>query len=259
MLGRAVSDDAVNRAIAKLRHALKAVGGGTVVLETIRGVGYRLTPAGTRPPAPQQGIIPAIDLETRALSAMFEGTASGAATAIRYLEQAVSERSAPAPVWGSLAMAHILYLPFAGDRVLTVAADARQAAIRAQQLQPDEGRSLAALASLEPTFGAWQAKDHMLADMLARAPAGTAPLLFQRVLFLASTGRMAEALEIVSPLAAAAPLVPWIQSARAHALAAVGQDDEALDTARHANRPIRRGTPIGAGRTTGFAGSPISI
>lgn len=229
--GRAVSEDALNRAVAKLRRDVRAVAGDALALETIRRVGYRLHLTESVPPATTYSdtVAPAIDLETRALGAMFEGTAEGTSTAIRYLQEAVRQRPSDGPTWGSLAMAYVLSLPFAEADRLLVAARARESAVRAQTLRQDEGRSLAALASLEPTFGAWTDKDARLQNALSIAPPGTAPLIFQRVLFLASVGLMAEVLRLIEPLAKAAPLVPWIQSARVHALAATGNADMALE------------------------------
>lgn len=226
------SEDALNRAVAKVRKALAIVANGAApTLETIRGVGYRLTASLSERSTPDtnSAIAAAIDPEARALGAMFEGTADGVSTAIHYLEQATEERAHYGPVWGSLAMAHILSLPFVdGDQSMVTAAKAREAAERAQQLQPNEGRSFAALAALEPTYGAWKNKHGLLSSMARKAPTGTPPLMFQQALYLAGVGAMDEALRILGPLAAAAPLVPWIQSAHAHALAATGRVTDAL-------------------------------
>lgn len=232
---RAVSDDALNRAVAKARRDLRATAGAAVVLETIRGVGYRLCEGAQSSMRPALSlIVPAMDLETRALAAMFEGTREGFGLAVHYLTQAITERPTDGPLHGSLAMAHVLSLPVEQNDVPLVAARAREAALQAQALQAGEGRSLAALASLEPTFGRWAEKDVILRDALGRAPAGTAPLIFQRVLFLASIGAVADAAALVEPLAESAPLVPWIQSARAHLIAATGRLDEAVVVARAA-------------------------
>jgi DNA-binding winged helix-turn-helix (wHTH) protein len=231
----AVSEDALNRAVAKARRDLRAIAGAAVVLETIRSVGYRLREEGPGGDTSTHSlIVPAIDLETRALAAMFEGTAEGFALAVHYLTQAVAERPTDGLLYGSLAMAHVLSLPVKQNDAALVAARAREAALQAQALQPGEGRSLAALASLEPTFGAWAQKDAMLRNALGRAPAGTAPLIFQRVLFLASTGAMKDAASLIEPLAAKAPLVPWVQSARAHVIAANDRLEEAVAVARAA-------------------------
>lgn len=227
----AVSEDSLNRAIAKVRRELTAAAGAALVLETIRGVGYRLREKVTGELTHNGDlIVPAIDLETRALGAMFEGTKDGFALAVHYLKQAVAERPDDGPLHGSLAMAYVLSLSVESDGLL-LAARAREAAVKAQALCPNEGRSLAALVSLEPTFGAWADKNATLEDALRRAPAGTAPLIFQRVLFLTSVGAIENAAALIEPLAAAAPLVPWIQSANAYSLAATNRVEMAIATA----------------------------
>lgn len=224
----AVSEDALNRSIAKLRAALARVVGDGLTIETIRGVGYRLRVGPVSQAADGVTVLPALDLEARALAAMFDGSARSVRTAIHYLVQATREQPGSAGIWGSLAMAQVLSLQFEDcDRARAVAL-AREAATRAQSLSPGEGRSLAALASLEPTYRNWTVKRRMLADMIARADPPPAPLLFQQVLLFGHSGQWRDALAVLEPLAAAAPLVPWIQSARAYALAATGNAEEAF-------------------------------
>lgn len=218
--GAVISEDAINRAIAKLRTLLAAVIGDALVLHTIRGVGYRLAAAAT-PARPVAEVEPAFNLESRGLAAMFEGSANGSRLALHYLGLAVADRPEDALLWGSLAMAQVLALAHAGDDLMLVAARARETATRAQALQPGEGRSLAALAALAPTYGHWAAKEAQLLAGLAHG-SGATPLLFQHVLFLAAAGRMAEAQQAVELAAASAPLLPWIQSARAWLLACNG-------------------------------------
>lgn len=223
-----VSEDALNRSVAKLRAALEAAAGDRVRVETIRGVGYRLHVAAAALVPAEMTVIPAVDLEARALAAMFEGTSIGTRTAVRYLEQATSERPDSAPLWGSLAMARILSLPYESGDAALGAALAREAALRAQALSPGEGRSLAALASLEPTYRNWAAKRDLLDRMLAAVNPALIPLLFQQVLFLVHSGQIGRALPILERIVAAAPLVPWLQSALAYAKAAIGRTADAL-------------------------------
>jgi DNA-binding winged helix-turn-helix (wHTH) protein len=231
-----VSEDAINRAVAKVRTAVHAVAGDTVEVETIRSVGYRLISDGRQlEPAAEQTVISAVDLEQRGLAAMFEGTAGGIRTAIHYLELAVLERGDDASLWGSLAMAHVLSLQFVANDAGR-AARAREAASRALGIEPNEGRSLAALTSLEPTFRAWSGKRYRLDTCLSRAMPAPAPLRFQDLLFWAHAGAMGRAHLAAEALAAEAPLVPWIQSARAYAAAAIGRCKEAFDTATLAYR-----------------------
>jgi tetratricopeptide (TPR) repeat protein len=60
--------------------------------------------------------------------------------------------------------------------------------------------------------------------------------MFQRVQFLAYTGRLKEALALVEELSATSPLLPWIQSARANLLAANDRPEEAQRVAESASR-----------------------
>ncbi len=224
-----VSEDAINRAVAKLRAVLAAAG-ATCTVETVRGVGYRLVACATASAAPisDHAIVPALDLETRALSAMFEGTAESLASAIGYFDSLVASQPAVAAHRGSMAMALLLMIPHAAPAMRgEFAARAREAATEAQRLQPGEGRSLAALAGLEPTFGNWAGKNRQLTAALAVSPPAVAPLLFQQVLFLAHSGQTRAALAIAAPLAVAAPLVPWIQAVAAHLHAAEGEWQQA--------------------------------
>ena len=187
----------------------------------------RRTPAA---PAPAASAMPAAvtDLETRGLSAMFENTPEQTGEAIGYLRQATELAPRSAPVWGSLAMAYVLSLGWTppAERA-AVAARVRDAAAHALALDPKESRSIAALVSLEPTFGRWPAKEAALAAAIARARPDTGPLAFQRVQFLMAVGRNREALPIVERLVRESPLVPWIQATYIDLLATVGRLEDA--------------------------------
>ena len=118
----------------------------------------------------------------------------------------------------------------------------RKAAARAQSLDPTEGRSIAALLSLQPTYGAWAAKGIALQRGLARAGPGTAPLIFQRIQFLTATGRMDEALTLANELDRTSPFIPWIHATRINLLAVRGHFADAERTAERAGnvRPRQR-------------------
>jgi DNA-binding winged helix-turn-helix (wHTH) protein len=183
------------------------------------------------PPAPgvhEPRVAAATDMETRGLSAVFDDQPDRRAEGINYLRQATAMAPRQPKVWGALAMAYVLSLPDTplADRE-TLVARIREVARRGLALDPREGRSIAALVSLAPSFGHWREKDDRLRDDLARATPGTAPLIFQRVLFLSAVGRSAEALDLVDGLNATTPLVPWIQAARINLLVATGHPDAA--------------------------------
>lgn len=168
------------------------------------------------------------DLETRGLSAMFENTPEQTAEGIVYLRQATALAPRAAPVWGSLAMSYVLSLGWAPPAERAgIAARVRDAARRGLALEPRESRSIAAMVSLEPTFGRWTAKADSLSAAKARAFPDTGPLAFQHVQFLIATGRNRAALIAIRPIVASSPLVPWIQAAYIDLLAANGQLAEA--------------------------------
>ena len=283
--GRAISEDALNRAIAKVRLVGSGTARGSFQIETVVKVGYRLleqeplhADSETRPdrfapvrnrlrfagwlaamvivaiaggfglflkhPAEKPKLVAkspvvaaAADLETRGLSAIFEGTPGRTEEGIGYLRQAVEADPGRASLWGSLAMAYVLSLPqVAPSDQATTIARVREAVARAQALDPTEGRSLAASVSLIPTFRNWDAKGSAIDQALKLAPPMTAPLMFQQVQFLAYTGRTSEALAVVEKLNRFSPLIPWIQSARANLLAANDRPDEAQTVAEDASR-----------------------
>lgn len=189
----------------------------------------RRDPAIIAPPAPV-GRLPAAvsDLEIRGLALMFENDPERTAEGIGYIRQANALAPKAAPVWGSLAMSYVLSLGWAPPNERdAVAARVRDAANRGLGLDPRESRSAAALVSLEPTFGRWQAKAAALAAAKSRAYRDSGPLVFQEVQFLMATGHNQAALVAIRPAVAKAPLVPWIRAANIDLLAAAGRLAEA--------------------------------
>lgn len=177
------------------------------------------------------------DLETRGLSAMFENTPEQTAEGVVYLRQATALAPRAAPVWGSLAMSYVLSLGWAPPTERAgIAARVRDAARRGLALERRESRSIAALVSLEPTFGHWTAKADGLSAAQARADSDSGPLAFQRVQFLMATGHNRAALIAIRPLVARSPLVPWIQAAFIDLLAANGLLAEADHAAEAAGK-----------------------
>lgn len=182
----------------------------------------------TSAPADEPLVLAATDLETRGLSAMFEGVPDRTLVGIDFLQQATEINPTGARIWGALAMANVLSLADADAGSQTaIVQRVREAAARAQAIDPKEGRSIAALLSLQPTFGAWAAKDIALQRGLARARPGTAPLIFQRIQFLTATGRIDEALTLANEVDRTSPFIPWIQATRINLLAARGRFAEA--------------------------------
>ncbi len=168
------------------------------------------------------------DLETRGLAAMFENTPEQTGEAIGYLKQAAAAAPGDPRIWGSLAMGYVLALGWAtpGERA-GVAARVEDAARRGLAIDPNEARSLAALASLAPSYRHWPAKAAALAAARRRAPADQGPLLYQEVQFLMAIGHNRAALAKVQQLVRVSPLVPWIRAAEIDLLAAAGRLAEA--------------------------------
>ena len=282
--GRAISEDALNRVVAKIRRIADGIGRGAFRVETVTKVGYRLqldqygsrapvssaavvarqSSAGRRlflgatgaafltgsfflirrperrlkPAAPQpsaQLVGAAADLETRGLSLLFQGNPELTDEGISYLRQATALTPGRATLWGSLAMGYVLSLSYSSlaASVPTISR-AEEAARRGLAIDPHEGRSIAALVSLRPTFRHWAEKDAQLNHAFAQAVPQTPPLMFQRAQFLASVGRTNEALELTEKLVAISPLLPWIQSLHVNLLAARGRLEDAQLVADHA-------------------------
>ena len=281
--GRAISEDALNRVIAKVRRIDSVLGGGAFHLETVTKVGYRLRIDGTSgptlpAPSPQRlyrrvlpafallicigalalflsprdrpapipaapavqpreaSVAAAADLETRGLSLLFQGSAQETESGLSFLRQATALAPRRASLWGSLAMGYVLALSHNEGQSAQADVDrALEAADRALALDPRQGRAIAARIALTPTFGHWAQKDALLRQGARQAAAETAPLVFQRAQYLASVGRSGEALEQIDRLDAISPLLPWIQSLRAHLLAAQGRPGAAQQVADRAS------------------------
>lgn len=175
------------------------------------------------------------DLETRGLSAVFENTPEQTAEGVGYLRQANALAPHEAPVWGSLAMSYVLSLGWASPAERpAIETRVRDAAAHALTIDPRESRSAAALVSLEPTFGHWQAKGDAIRLAQQHARPDNGPLLYQEVQLLMAVGRFRDALNRIALLNKFSPLIPWIQATRVDALAATGKLEDADRVAKDA-------------------------
>jgi DNA-binding winged helix-turn-helix (wHTH) protein/tetratricopeptide (TPR) repeat protein len=264
--GRAVSDDAVNRVISRLRALARSFGGFTV--ETISRVGYRLVeqdrasmndaPA----PIPVSPMRRSILIGTGASVALIAGgwalmrrgpvaTSRRAAALIEQARAAVRDgmpddmaRAAAlyaeatdidpdnAEAWGGLAAVYRFQWEFSpAEEAPAMAARARSAARRSLELDPDNGDALAALAGLVPMFGNWAQAERELRADLATHPQ---KVRIRTARVLADTGRLREALDLVRQAVREDPDVPRAQNFYARLLQDTGNDDaaeRALDTA----------------------------
>ncbi|HZF94630.1 MAG TPA: winged helix-turn-helix domain-containing protein [Allosphingosinicella sp.] len=189
--GRIVGDDAINRAIGRIRRVAEG-GGGSFRVETINKVGYRLLAAdgaAAGAPAPasvgRRGLLAgaaaagalvlgggawwlaprgggaearlspeAASLLERGVEASRLGNAESTAQAVGFLEEAVRLAPESAHAWGALALAHHAGQHFLHDGAAEAALGRSQAAAqRAIALDPEEAGGHAARALALPTYG----------------------------------------------------------------------------------------------------------
>ncbi|HEX8194213.1 MAG TPA: winged helix-turn-helix domain-containing protein [Allosphingosinicella sp.] len=248
--GRIVGDDAINRAIGRIRRVAEG-GGGAFKVETINKVGYRLL----RPNGPAAGAVSVegprigrrglmvggaaaaafalggsawwmaprgaaggaeLSLEARSLvergvEASRLGNAESTAQAVGFLEEAVRLAPGSARAWGALALAHGAGQHFLHDGAAGEALRRSQAAAaRALELDPEEAGGHAARALALPTYGNWHAAEQAMRRVLA-----IDPMQFESRLslarLLANVGRTGAAVAMLEPLARAAELQPIVQ------------------------------------------------
>lgn len=246
---RAVSDDAINRCIAKIRRVAETHGGFAV--ETIARVGYRLTEAGPAPHQAPAGPARAggASLDRRLLLA--GGTAAAVASVaaayfvsrrpdpqveelldsarqalreelphsdqqgVGFLREAVALEPDNAAAWGLLALA-LRNVAENGDPDETASAvrECQRAARRALALDRREANALAALAVVQPFFGDWLGAEQRLSGVLAVAPDNLAAI-GEFTMLLQSVGRCRESWSWNERAASLDPLSPVHQYRRA--------------------------------------------
>jgi DNA-binding winged helix-turn-helix (wHTH) protein len=269
--GRAVSDDAINRVLSRLRALARNFEDFQV--ETIIKVGYRLVEsadegidlpslaARSRPHVPRidrrlliagggaaaVGLSGGAWLLTRspaaaepevarlmrqAEAAMRDGMPDAMTRAAALYRLALEKDPSNAGAWGSLARIYRFQWEF-GDPAdaAAMAGRARSAAARALELDRDNGDALAAQAALFPMFGNWARAEAEMRQVLPRHPG---PIRIRLARLLSDTGRLREALVLVEQAVAAEPDVPRYQNFYAGLLWGNGRMDEAervLDSA----------------------------
>lgn len=206
--GRAVSEDAINRAIQRIRRIGEGPAAGSFEVKTIHKVGYRLLAASDSVGA-QVGS-PAAERQNRGLSrramlaaailsgaglsapwlvsrhadrkqartlmargeqALRLGMPPGDAQAASLFAEAARLTPNDAHAWGRLALARTYVAEFApASRTDVAVGGVQDAARRALALDPREPDALAALAILPPFFGDWLAAERRMKAVLAIAP-----------------------------------------------------------------------------------------
>jgi DNA-binding winged helix-turn-helix (wHTH) protein/Flp pilus assembly protein TadD len=259
--GRAVTDDAINRVMSRLRTLARQFGGFRI--ETITKVGYRLVqdPAGTGPLSmvdraqmlvSRRGAmlsgglavtaaagawllasaesVPGTDPEiarllARARAAAREGMPDDMARAASLYRLAIDKEPDNAEAWGGLAAVYRFQWEFSPpEEAPAMAARAKSAAARALEIDPGNGGARATLAGLVPMFGNWAKAEAEMRPVLAAYP-DELRVRFGRL--LAETGRLREALGHVRQAVAADPDVPRVQNFHARLLQDNGRNAEA--------------------------------
>lgn len=251
--GLAVSEDAINRSVAKVRRIGEHHGGFEV--ETIPRVGYLLrengagtglaaaekvpgaAPVATQRPSrrwllagagavglagiaaaffPRTSADPRVQpLLERAGQALREELPDSDAQGVGFLREAVKIEPDNAAAWGMLALA-LRNVAENGGPAETEAAvrECQLVARRALALDPREGNALAALATLRPFFGDWLAAEDRLTSVLAVAPGNTAAI-GELTMLLQSVGRCRDSWRWNERAAALDPFSPVHQYRRA--------------------------------------------
>ena len=261
--GVAVSDDAWNRVISRLRALARE--SGEFQIETINKVGYRLTPDNSAPaipdplvdarrPAPLRRTILAgagltvaaaagaawwrfderarrarqVDaLSDHAWEGLRSQDADGVATAISSLRLALKTDPDNARAWGMLALAHSWASQGSSQAESRAsAAQARDAIARALERDPDSELALAARAFLLPVFRNWRAAEMECREALARWPR-SALLLNRLTDVLLQAGRWRDALPVSASLQARDLFSPSCWRLRALTLQDNGRIEEA--------------------------------
>lgn len=240
--GLAVSEDAINRCISKVRKLGDA--SGAFELETITKVGYKLVAVATEPSASAPKQAPGFQLDRRVLLtsaaagvAVVGGVAAwsfyqgapqpsradelyrravevGAndnpaeiAKSISFLREAVELSPGHADAWAALALAYVFsFTTNPPERHEALAERARDAANRALALDRNHADALTALAMLQPIYGRWGQAEKNLRDVLARRPR-LAPIDCVLAEVLGATGRLREAIPLAEAAVAKTPLV----------------------------------------------------
>lgn len=230
--GLAVSPDAINRVISRLRR-LADQQPQAFRIETLARIGYRLTGLGET--SVSNGAVGPVhsdplvqDLYARALLALEQPSREPIEQAHAYLSEVVARAPDHAPAWAALAEAQrlqMLYMPppeQGGRR-----ADSRSSAERALALDARLGQAFGTLAMLTSRFNRWAEVESLFERGLAAAPDHPA-LVQQHAQFLLSVGRTAEGLRRLQGLEAGNPLSAAVAVEVATALFDTGRRNEAL-------------------------------
>lgn len=208
--GRIVGEDAINRAISRLRQVAADIGGGSFGVETITKVGYRLVSTKPDPRPETAGDLQTVRSPSRRNVIAAAGAAGLAAAAagtlwlkpwrhrpvpeavelvrrgdlaqrasrpdqtrqaVTYFERAVRVDPQYGPAWGALALSYTHGLDgFSEAQLASLPGRIRSAANRALELDPDNADAQLALACLPPYFRNWSQMEPKLVGIRDRYP-----------------------------------------------------------------------------------------
>jgi len=263
--GRIVGEDAISRAIAKVRGLAEGIGAGAFAIETVPKIGYRLArtgemephaPSETAPrPRPSRRLVlaggavaaaalagagflwlprgaPPPDsaaddpLMALALAAFRQTNPVGNNQAIGLLRQLVDRSPDRADAWGLLAIAYFEAYWGRGFRHDdSMAVRARAAMQRARQLDPHNVYAQMAGIWELPLIGTWAERERLARACLAEHPDND--LLLQSLAYaMALVGRWSEAAAPIARALALAPTVPLLHYLNAIILWSLGRLEE---------------------------------
>ena len=244
--GLALSNDALNRVIARLRRVLHEAAAGEEI-ETLPKIGYRLVAAaaaGTPAVTLEPGGLPAAmlaenqlaELYRRALHGLEQPSREQLELAAALLREVTQRAPRSALAWAGLAEAQrmlMLYLP--PELQDSARSEAWQSAEHALALDPNTGDALATMADLVPRFGNWREIERRIEHALAIAPRSER-LALVKAQFRAAIGDVEASAALFEQLRAANPLSARIAIGCAATLFDSGRTDDALTMIDGAHR-----------------------
>jgi DNA-binding winged helix-turn-helix (wHTH) protein/tetratricopeptide (TPR) repeat protein len=258
--GRIVGEDAINRAIFRLRQVANEIGGGSFGVETITKVGYRLT--GQTVASPATRAKPAVDRRTWIVAAAASAVGVGAGIAwlkpwrhrpdpeaielvrlgdvaqrasrpdqtrqaVTYFERAVRRDPQYGAAWGALALSYTHGLDgFSEAQLASFPARIRAASARALELDPDNADAQLARACVSPMYRNWTRMEPELRRIRDLYPDhwlanGRLAILYYQV------GRLLEGAALHRHVIDRNPMIPGPYAFAATALSNAGKVQEA--------------------------------